>query len=339
MTISQARPLLSPEEIAVCAGQQIEFLLLPPDDLFALRETRLQQCAHEHTMRDFLLFAADIAHAQHAALKTFLSVTLPDEAAIDAAALAGKPALPAALWPRDRKWIAALRGMLEQMLPTLLCQPAAREAVYKVLRMLDQEIEQQANRLLNNIMLGLDLATAPLIAAGLQVYWTHLVTAVQKTHRSNRVAPFGRTGDATRCPCCGSLPTSSVSRIDGDGYYRYLHCSLCSVQWHMVRIKCTHCETTKGIHYQSLQLAEMEGPGEVRKEAIEAETCDECGHYLKIMRMERTPYVEPVADDLASLTLDLLVSEAGFQRHGINLMLLFGDPNDPDPDTNRSRGH
>lgn len=339
MTISQATPLLSPEEIAVRAGQQIEFLRLPQDDLFAAREARLRQRAHEHAMRDFLLFAADIAHAQHAAFKTFPAVTLPDEAALDAAALAGKPALPAALWPRDPQWIVSLRGMLEQMLPTLTGQAAAREVVDKVLRMGDQEIEQQADRLLNNIMFGLDLAAAPLIAAGLQVYWTHLITAVQKAHGANNVAPFGRTEDATRCPCCGSLPTASVSRIDGDGHYRYLHCSLCSAQWHVVRIKCTHCETTKGIHYQTLQSAEDEGPAEARKEAIEAETCDECGHYLKIVRMERNPHVEPVADDLASLTLDLLVSEAGFQRHGINLMLLFGEPDDPDPDANRNRGH
>jgi FdhE protein len=41
--------------------------------------------------------------------------------------------------------------------------------------------------------------------------------------------------------------------------------------------------------------------------------------------MERDYEVEPVADDLASVTLDLLVSEAGFERHGVNLMLLFGD--------------
>jgi FdhE protein len=26
------------------------------------------------------------------------------------------------------------------------------------------------------------------------------------------------------------------------------------------------------------------------------------------------------------VTLDLLVADAGFQRHGVNLMLLFGDP-------------
>ncbi|MES1163404.1 MAG: formate dehydrogenase accessory protein FdhE [Rhizobacter sp.] len=36
-----------------------------------------------------------------------------------------------------------------------------------------------------------------------------------------------------------------------------------------------------------------------------------------------------MADDLASVTLDLLVSEAGFQRHGVNLLLLFGDPGGP----------
>jgi len=42
--------------------------------------------------------------------------------------------------------------------------------------------------------------------------------------------------------------------------------------------------------------------------------------------MDRDPHVEPVADDLATLTLDLLVSQAGARRHGVNLMLLFGDP-------------
>ena len=47
--------------------------------------------------------------------------------------------------------------------------------------------------------------------------------------------------------------------------------------------------------------------------------------------MEKDVHVEPVADDLASVTLDLLVADAGRQRHGVNLLLLFGDP-DADPD-------
>jgi FdhE protein len=179
-------------------------------------------------------------------------------------------------------------------------------------------------------MLGLDIAAAPLVAAALQTYWTHLVLATQAAG-TQRLAPFGRTDDPTRCPCCGSLPTASISRIGADDSgYRYLHCSLCSSQWHMVRIKCSHCQGTKGIHYQSLQpLADDAAAPGVERSAVQAETCDECRYYLKIVHMERDAHVDPAADDLASVTLDLLVSDAGFQRHGVNLMLLFGDPGGP----------
>jgi len=123
-----------------------------------------------------------------------------------------------------------------------------------------------------------------------------------------------------------------VSRIGGDSAgTRYLHCALCSSQWHLVRIKCARCLQTKGIHYQSLQQADAQEPATgAPRAAVEAETCDECGHYLKIVHMERDAHVEPVADDLATVTLDLLVSEAGFERHGVNLMLLFGDPDPGD---------
>jgi len=54
-------------------------------------------------------------------------------------------------------------------------------------------------------------------------------------------------------------------------------------------------------------------------------------HYLKALPMDRDPHAEPVADDLATLTLDLLVSQTGAQRHGVNLMLLFGDPDASPP--------
>jgi FdhE protein len=44
--------------------------------------------------------------------------------------------------------------------------------------------------------------------------------------------------------------------------------------------------------------------------------------------MEKDPDLDPVADDLASIALDLLVSETGKTSAGINLMLLYGDPGD-----------
>jgi hypothetical protein len=80
----------------------------------------------------------------------------------------------------------------------------------------------------------------------------------------------------------------------------------------MVRVKCTHCESTKGIHYQGI-----DGAGE----EVLAETCDECGSYRKIVNQEKNPMVEPLADDLASLMLDLLMSETQFQRASANPLL------------------
>jgi FdhE protein len=180
-------------------------------------------------------------------------------------------------------------------------------------------------------MLGLDLGTAPLIAAALQLHWTRLVLHTQAEYGGDRLAPFGRVDDPLVCPCCGCRPTASVTRIGAEGSgWRYLACSLCSTEWHYVRIKCTHCEGTQGISFQSL-LGQDDGDDEAGESAVEVECCDPCRHYLKIVHMARDPHVEPMADDLASLTLDMLISEAGYQRHGVNLMLLFGDP-EPPPD-------
>jgi FdhE protein len=54
--------------------------------------------------------------------------------------------------------------------------------------------------------------------------------------------------------------------------------------------------------------------------ARRAEACDECKSYLKIFYQEKDPAVDPVADDLASLALDVLVDERGYGRSGPNLL-------------------
>jgi len=331
MAVPPTTRLLTPEEIAVQAGQQVPYVRLPEGaTLFAEREMRLRQRAVGHAMRDFLLFVADLSHAQHVLLQSAVPVPVPTADAIDAAARAGLPPLPADRWVRDGAWREGLRAMLDTLMRGLDGSPALPgvRAVQRAARD-DTWLDQQADRLLHGVMPGLDLAAAPLLAAALQVYWTRLVLDTQAARGDDRLPPFGRTDQPTRCPGCGSRPTASISRLGADAGFRYLHCALCSVEWHMVRIKCSHCQSTKGIHYQSLQR--VDGDPSEAPAAVEAETCDECGHYLKIVHMERDPNVEPVADDLASVTLDLLVSEAGYQRHGVNLMLLFGDP-DTAPD-------
>ena len=337
MSSSTAR-LLSPEEIAVRAGGEVPFLRFPErSTVFGEREMRLRQLAVGHPMGEYLLFIAELARAQAQVLLGEIELRLPDEAEIERAARAGTPVLSATEWKRDPRWTSLLRSVLSRVEDRLADGPA-RAVVRGLAGQTDAYLDAQADRLLAGVMLGLDLAGAPLVAAGLQVCFTHLVSATQAGAAKARLAPFGRTDDQTLCPCCGSRPTASITRIGADETgYRYLACSLCSTQWHMVRIKCSNCLSTQGITYQSLRPSdEGDGRGSAVRgsavegattaaRAVEVESCAACRHYLKIVHMERDPEVEPAADDLASLTLDLLASEAGETRHGVNLMLVFGE--------------
>ncbi len=322
MTAPTSARLRSPEEIALHAGQQVPFLRLPERrTAFAEREMRLRQRAAGHPMGDFLRFVAELSHCQHEVLQRLNDAVLPDRAALDAAAHRGEPPLAATAWPRDPAWRRQFHDIVDTLLPRL-AGTAAHASVLPLLEADPAWLEQQADRVLNGVMLGLDLAAAPLVVAALQAHWMHLVTSTQEAHAG--AAPFGRIDDATACPCCGSRPTASIVRIGAeDAGYRYLHCWLCSTQWHMVRIKCSCCQKTKGIEYLSLQ---PNASSEATQAAVEAETCGGCGHYLKIVHMARDVHVDPVADDLATVMLDLLVAEAGFERHGVNPLLLFGDP-------------
>ena len=53
-----------------------------------------------------------------------------------------------------------------------------------------------------------------------------------------------------------------------------------------------------------------------------AETCDACKGYLKIIYREKSPAADPVADDLATVPLDLLLEQAGYNRMSPNLLFM-----------------
>lgn len=331
---ASAARLLSPEEIAMRAGEQFSFLHLPEADVFAQRSLRLRELSAGHAMRDYLLFMSELAQVQQSLLQDPAGLALPTQDQIESAAHAGKAVLDAAVWPRDPAWRDGFRQLMA-LLVQRIGQGAAREVALKLAAAPDEWLEAQADRILNGIALDLDLAAAPLIAAALQLYWTRLVNQVQarfdaaSAQPPNALTPFGRTDDPTSCPCCGSRPVASITRVDAQGSgVRYLSCSLCASQWHYVRVKCSHCQGTKGISFQSL----VGQDGVTATPAVQAECCETCGHYLKIVHMEKDLHVEPLADDLATLTLDLLVSDTGLQRRGVNLMLWLGDSEAPPPD-------
>jgi FdhE protein len=58
---------------------------------------------------------------------------------------------------------------------------------------------------------------------------------------------------------------------------------------------------------------------------VKAEACAACKTYVKIMNREKDPQVDPFADDLATLSLDVLMAEEGYQRLGFNPLLIPGD--------------
>ena len=118
------------------------------------------------------------------------------------------------------------------------------------------------------------------------------------------------------CPCCGSTPSASVVRASGQTPgARYLHCSLCSTAWNHTRAVCITCGNSR-----TLALRGIDGdPG-----LVKAETCEECRTYAKVLYEAKDTGVDPYADDLASLALDVLISEAGWARHAPNPLLLVG---------------
>jgi FdhE protein len=182
------------------------------------------------------------------------------------------------------------------------------------------QLEEQADLLLTSATHGVDAQAAPFVMAALQVYWVQMVCSLSVEQVAEHVGRFDVPGV---CPVCGTLPVASIVRAD-KAYqgYRYLHCALCATEWHLVRIKCSHCGSTEGIHYHSIEGGAP---------AIRAEACDGCHAYRKIFYQEQDMQVEPLADDLGSLALDLLMSEAGFNRGSGNPLLWQASetPNEP----------
>ncbi len=324
--------IMSAEEIVARGNSEPDRLLWPqPTSFFAERAMRLRQLSRSnHAAAGYLALMADIAQAQQDCLNTFPSVPLPTATALEYVQEMAIPPLAVVDWPRDPAW----RDTLHVLLNTL--KNKVPDTVLPIIEKLSSsthdDLERQADLLLAGVAQNLDVATAPLIGAALQVYWVHMITACDPLREPEIYATHDLNNEST-CPCCGSYPTASVTRAKGAvAGQRYLSCSLCGTQWNMVRIKCSNCLSSKSISYLSLDLADSPQTSDdasqsrPAKAAVLAEACDECGTYLKILHTDRDPFVDPVADDLATMTLDLLLSEAGKIKHGTNLMLLFSNP-------------
>ena len=287
--------ILQPGEIEALDKTSFPRVLLPQvSTLFAERAARLRQLADGNPIADYLQFAAKIVDAQHAAAGS-VELRPMDRSNIERSQQFSMPLLPAADHI-DPAWQQVLNAMLDTLSGSEGL-PEPLQPLLQSLRDLSQdERDTIAKRLLQKEVAARHIGMAPFIMAALQVTYAKRAAALD-------VEDVPYTDPATICPVCASEPVSSVLRIGGKANgHRYLHCGTCCTEWQLVRVKCSHCESTKGIHYQSVEGS---------KEVVTAETCDECGTYRKV-----------VNHDLATLTLDLLMSEnTQFKRASANPLL------------------
>ena len=281
--------------------------------VFSDRAARLRSLADSSTIEGYLRLMARLAEAQQRALKEFEAPALDDDV-LAQARRHEMPPLPATGLARDPAWRALLARLLDEVAGDPRTPAQAVAACHALARTLDtapERVEQMADALLAGRVEGADVAPAPFVMAALQVYWTAMAAGLRESQ-----LPVGAFG---LCPTCGTPPVASVVRIGGahDGY-RYLCCPLCSCEWHLERVKCSHCATTKGIAYHYIEGG---------RDGVKAETCDGCRSYRKIFYQDKDPFMEPVADDLGSLALDMLMGEEGYARRS-GSPLLWQDTGD-----------
>ncbi len=298
--------ILQPGEIEALDKTSFPRILLPQvASLFSERAARLRQLADGNPIADYLQFAAKIVDAQHAAAATVELQPL-EGSTIERSQQFSMPLLPAAEHI-DPAWHSVLDAMLETLSASEGLPEQLQPLIHSLQTLSANERNEIGTRLLQKEVAARHVGMAPFIMAALQVTYAKRAAVLN-------VADVPYTDPATICPVCASEPVSSVLRIGGQANgHRYLHCGTCCTEWHMVRVKCTHCESTKGIHYQSIEGSQ---------EVVTAETCDECGTYRKVVNQEKDPFAEPLADDLATLTLDLLMHEnTRFKRSSANPLL------------------
>jgi len=303
--------ILEPGQIEAAASTP-PFLYLPPANLFALRAARLDSLAEGNALGDYLRLIAELCRIQQSLLDQ-PPVPAPAETERQRLCLEhGLPPLAADSLVREGHWLAYLDALLQRY-----HAPASVELGAAVSTLHDASVEQRklwGIALLTGQFSAVPAALVPFLGAALQAAWSHWLLSLPNTEL--------KAGDSLcQCPGCGSPAMAGVIRHRGKyNGLRYLVCSLCACEWHVVRVKCVYCEQSKGLTYFSLE----DDRYAAGKAPLRAECCPGCKSYLKQLYLECDAEAEALSADLASLALDLRLDQEGYQRLAPNLMLAPG---------------
>ncbi len=279
--------------------------LSDPLAMFAGRAARLRALADGHELHAYLKFLADLCDVQHRIQPGLPDAELPAADAIARSRQFRMPPLDRIGFERDGAMDAVWERLLA-MAEQVAMPDEARIALARV-RVADPVVEKTlVGAVLANAIPPEALAEHVFVAAALQVHFARLAAHLD----AKALVPVGQGA----CPACGGPPVSSmVVGWSGAQNTRFCACSLCGTLWNYPRIECVLCGATEGIAYQ--QIAGGSG-------MVKAETCNSCRSYVKILHQHTDSALDPVADDVATLALDLLLRDSEYRRGGINPFLL-----------------
>ncbi|MFK3971602.1 formate dehydrogenase accessory protein FdhE [Pseudomonas sp. NPDC087358] len=303
--------ILEPEQIKAAASSP-PFLYLAPANVFALRGARLEKLAEGHALADYLRLIASLCRVQQDLLDHPPADWAPDSQRLALCREHGLPPLAADSLVREIHWQVFLQALLDRYTPP--AQVEIHSALLQFRSAGEGQRKAWAISLLSGQYAGVPAALVPFLGAALQAAWSYWLLKLPQ-------AALKPCDNLSQCPACGSPAMAGVIRHRGAfNGLRYLACSLCACEWHVVRVKCVYCEQSKGLKYVSLDDDRVA----VEKAPLRAEVCPGCNSYLKQIYLENDADAEPLSADLASLALDMRLDIEGIKRIAPNLMLAPG---------------
>ena len=277
-----------------------------PSELFAKRAKRFGfLAAQDGHLSPYLRFLADLTSLQARLVDQLPPVPALSADRVDLARASRMPPIDRPALATDEALYATLSRFIDAAEGLTMPEPA-RLALQAVRAAGIADRHWLLDNVLSDRIPEDSVAPHLFVAAAVQL---HLARIAATLDARNLVRI--RTGV---CPACGGKPATSsvVAGAAGVDNARYATCGCCATQWNEVRVKCLCCGSTKGISYRSVETDEA---------TVKAELCSECHSWVKIMYQVKNHSLDPIADDVGSLGLDLLMKDTDFKRGGFNPFL------------------
>ena len=298
---------------------EIAEIKLPPVALpYERRAARLRHLAQEHTMADYLQWAAGVCDAQQAAAQAHPLSNEEIQSLAHSFEHAHGP-LDSGHWVRSAHWLQVLDALLAhlkahagsdntavlQAIDTLQNSSSEQRQAWADALLADLRGDEQSDETAEEAARA-DAGVAQLLWSALSVYWRQLASHLPAVGVADG-------NERHSCPVCSHAPVGSLVLGGSESGVRYLQCSLCESLWHVVRVMCSHCG--EGAHLDYWVLDDEKSP-------IKAESCGDCDSYLKAFYQQTDQQLDAVADDLATLALDAEMEAKGIARSGVNPLML-----------------